>query len=134
MTLKDSSLKSMSVMVSPEMFGRELCRSSQIFSGGSRQFAEFAAKKESTNHPDLPRHIGEHIRAGFSDDHIIFNAHAVSSGQIDSRFNGECHAGFEQLHIIATHVGFLVAFHADAMTGAMSEILAVTCLFDHISR
>ena len=45
----------------------------------------------------------------------------------------ERHPGFKQLHVIAAHVGFFVAFHANAVTRAMREIDSVTGLLDHLT-
>src|ERR671931_1027839 len=43
-----------------------------------------------SNCSELARHIGQYIRAAFSDDHIIFNAHAIAIWQINPWLNREC--------------------------------------------
>src|SRR5258708_4113189 len=79
-------------------------------------------------------HITQTPRPVFGNDHIILDAHPAATGQVDARLDGESHAGFQNLRIIPTHEGLLVAFQPDAVAGAVREIRTVTGLLDHAAR
>src|SRR5205085_8459242 len=71
---------------------------------------------------------GEQLGAIVGDVHVIFQAYAKFSAQVDSRLVAEAHARLEQ-SLVATHqVGPLVAVHADAVAQPVGEMLIIAAV------
>src|SRR5690348_5278829 len=63
----------------------------------------------------------------------VLDAYAELAGQVDARLDGEAHARDQRLLLAGDHVRRLVGGHADAVAGAVDEVLAVTGLADHLA-
>src|SRR5690606_40974426 len=60
-------------------------------------------------------------RLGAHDD--VLDARAVGPGQVDAGLDGEGEAGLQRLSVAGDDVRVLVAFDADAVAGAVDEVV-----------
>ena len=65
--------------------------------------------------------------------HDVLEPHAPTSGDVDAGLDAEGVTGFERQAVAADHVRVLVSVHADAVTGAVDEVLAVSGGVDHVT-
>src|SRR5581483_1392908 len=76
----------------------------------------------------------EQLSSVLSNVHVIFEAHAEFSTDVDSRLIAECHSGTQLQRVSMNEVRPLVAIHANAMSEAMREVLVpwfVSCIGDY---
>ena len=62
------------------------------------------------------------------DHHDVLDAGPVPAGQVDAGLDGEGHARLQRQVVAGDDVGLLVHLQADAVAGAVDEVLAVARL------
>src|SRR5438046_4414126 len=78
---------------------------------------------------------GEHLAVLLAADHEILDADAEAVGQVDAGLDGHHAAGAQRLLSVRARESWgLVHVHADPVTEAVTELLAVARTFDHGSR
>src|SRR5690606_24613481 len=70
-------------------------------------------------------------RLGADDD--VLDARAVGPGQVEAGLDGEGEAGLQRFSVAGDDVRVLVAFDADAVAGAVDEVVAVAGLGDDVA-
>jgi hypothetical protein len=90
------------------------------------------ASRFSSDNPRLSRKRGQAHAAILSDDHIVFNAHAASTGKIDTGFNREGHPGFKQGFFSLSDEGRLMSLKSKTMTRSMMKVLGITGLCNSV--
>src|SRR5205085_6728804 len=58
------------------------------------------------------------------DDRDVFDAYAEAAGEVHPGLDRERHSGLEALLVTRDQIGMLVSVEADAMAGAVDEVLA----------
>src|SRR5690606_24389032 len=84
----------------------------------------------SVHYDHVPGGVVEPPSAVPGDGHDVLDADAEPAGQVDAGFDGEAHARHERLLLALDHVGRLVRGDADAVPGAVDEVLAVAGVGD----
>ena len=79
---------------------------------------------------DLVERVGA---VGRADDDVL-DARAVAAIDVDAGLDAESVAGLERLVVARNHVRILVALEADAVPGAMDELLAQAGVVDDSPR
>src|SRR5690606_11638438 len=84
----------------------------------------------SVHYDHVPGGVVEPPSAVPGDGHDVLDADAEPAGQVDAGFDGEAHARHERLLLGVDHVGRLVRGDADAVPGAVDEVLPVAGVGD----
>src|SRR5439155_11211518 len=87
-----------------------------------------------TDDPQLLWVGSQHVSAALGNEHVVLDAHAAFPWYIDPWFDGKDHARFQHLPIAFAHIRLFVTVQAEAMSGAVDEIVAVTGVGDHLAR
>ena len=66
-------------------------------------------------------------------DDDVFDADPELAGQVDARLDRERHPRLQNLGVAFDDVGVFVTVQADAVTGAVDEVLAVSSVGDHLA-
>src|SRR5579883_2033502 len=72
----------------------------------------------------LTRQRTEETVAVVSDEHIVLDTDAAPTGDVNARFDGEDHAGFEHVFRVGTQLGCLVNFKTNTVAEAVGEVFA----------
>lgn len=76
----------------------------------------------------------EDLDAGVGDQGQVLDADAGAAGEVDTRLDGEGHPRFDNLLVDERDVAGLVVLQADRVAQAMSKVLAVARVLNHVAR